>query len=123
MIQRNFVVFTASVFLFLIVFSTSSLLAGQKVSNQPSETESLLVQSCRLNQNVLVQAASMNQRGQRENNRLNSPDHEGTDKPSFKSSNPQSAIQNPQSKAEVIHKTKKLQNGLVSYRKGERYEK
>ena len=36
MIQRNFVVFTASVFLFLIVFSIPSLIASQKNSNKPS---------------------------------------------------------------------------------------
>ena len=36
MIQRNFVVFTASVFLFLIVFSIPSLIASQENSNKPS---------------------------------------------------------------------------------------
>ena len=39
MIQRNFVVFTASAFLFLIVFSTPSLIASQENSNKPSKTE------------------------------------------------------------------------------------
>jgi len=68
---------------------------------------SLLVQSCRLNQNILVQAASMNQHGQGETNRLNLPNREGTDKPSFKSSN-------PQSKAEVIQKTAKLQIPFIA---------
>ena len=43
---------------------------------------SLPVQSCRLNQNVLAQAVSMNQRGQSETNRLNLPDCEGADIPS-----------------------------------------
>ncbi|MBI5796921.1 MAG: hypothetical protein HZA47_11525 [Planctomycetes bacterium] len=36
MIQRNFVVFTASVFLFLIVFSIPSLIASQENPNKPS---------------------------------------------------------------------------------------
>ena len=83
---------------------------------------SLPVQSCRLNQNILVQAVSMNQRGQSETNRLNLPDREVADKPSFKSSIPQSAIQNlsstsigdPQSKAEVIRKTAKLQMPFIA---------
>ena len=77
---------------------------------------SLLVQSCRLNQNVLVQAASMNQHGQSETNRLNLPDREGADIPSFNRSIPQSENMSPTStgdqqlkKAEVIQKTKKLQ--------------
>ena len=39
MIQRNFVVFTASAFLFPIVFSTPSLIASQENSNKPSKTE------------------------------------------------------------------------------------
>jgi len=39
MIQRNFVVFTASVFLFLIVFSIPSLIASQENSNKPSKTK------------------------------------------------------------------------------------
>ena len=90
---------------------------------------SLLVQSCRLNQNILVQAASMNQRGQSETNRLNLPNREVADKPSSKSFIPQSAIQNlssistedpksaflnPQSKAEVIQKTAKLQIPFIA---------
>ena len=92
---------------------------------------SLLVQSCRLNQNGLVQAASMNQRGQGETNRLDMSNQLGAGKPSFKSlslqsaisnppsvssnpSNPQSAIQNPQSKAEVIQKTAKLQMPFIA---------
>src|SRR3990167_8799181 len=84
---------------------------------------SLLVQSSRLNQNVLAQAAGMNQCGQGETNQLNLPDHEGTDKPSFKSSIPQSTIQNlsPTSigdqqleKAEVIQKTAKLQMPFIA---------
>ena len=36
MIQRNCVVYTASVFLFLIVFSIPSLIASQENSNKPS---------------------------------------------------------------------------------------
>ena len=71
----------------------------------------------------------MNQRGQSETNRLNLPDREVADKPSFKSSIPQSAIQNlsstsigdpksaflnPQSKAEVIQKTAKLQMPFIA---------
>ena len=36
MIQRNFVVFTASAFLFLIVFFTSSLIANQENPDKPS---------------------------------------------------------------------------------------
>ena len=93
---------------------------------------SLPVQSCRLNQNVLAQAVSMNQRGQGETNRLNLPDREGADNLSFNRSNPQATIQNLSSasigdqqfeKSELIHKTKKLQNGLVSYRKGEGHGK
>jgi len=91
---------------------------------------SLPVQSCRLNQNILVQAASMNQCGQSETNRLNLPDHEGADIPASKSFIPQSENLSPTSigdqqfeKSEVIHKTKKLQNGLVSYRKGEGHGK
>ena len=90
---------------------------------------SLPVQSCRLNQNILVQAASMNQCGQSETNRLNLPDHEGADIPSFNRSIPQSTIQNlsltstgdpksaflsPQSKAEVIRKTAKLQMPFIA---------
>jgi len=67
-----------------------------------------------LNQNVLVQAASKNQRGRNETNRSNLPDREGADKPSFKSSIQQSAIQNPQSKAEVIQKTAKLQMPFIA---------
>ncbi len=78
MIQKKFIVFTASSFLFLIVFFAPSLIASQENSN----------------------------------------------KPSFNRSIPQSEIQHPQLKmSEVIQKTKKLQNGLVSYRKGEGYEK
>ena len=41
MIQRNFVVFTASVFLFLIVFFTSSLIASQENSNKQSFSRSI----------------------------------------------------------------------------------
>ena len=41
MIQRNFVVFTASVFLFLIVFSIPSLIASQENSNKPSFKSSI----------------------------------------------------------------------------------
>ena len=41
MIQRNFVVFTASAFLFLIVFSTPSLIASQDNSNKPSFKSSI----------------------------------------------------------------------------------
>jgi len=91
---------------------------------------SLPVQSCRLNQNVLAQAVSMNQRGRNETNRSNLPDREGADKPSFNRSIPQSenlcstSIGDPKfEKSELIHKTKKLQNGLVSYRKGEGHGK
>ena len=92
---------------------------------------SLLVQSCRLNQNVLAQAASMNQRGQSETKRLSLSDQESADKSLSNLSNQQSAIKNLSStstgdqqfeKSEVVHKTKKLQNGLVSYRKGEGHE-
>jgi len=83
---------------------------------------SLLVQSSRLNQNVLAQAAGMNQRGQSETNRLNLPNREVADKPSSKSFIPQSAIQNlsltstgdPQSKAEVVQKTAKLQMPFIA---------
>ena len=90
---------------------------------------SLLVQSCRLNQNVLAQAAGMNQRGQGETNQLNLPNREVADIPSFESLSPQSAIQNlssistedpksaflnPQSKAEVIQKTAKLQIPFIA---------
>jgi hypothetical protein len=39
MIQRNFVVFTTSAFLFLIAFTASPLTASQKNSNSPSKTE------------------------------------------------------------------------------------
>ncbi len=39
MIQRNFVVFTTSAFLFLIAFTASPLTASQKNSNTPSKTE------------------------------------------------------------------------------------
>ena len=88
---------------------------------------SLPVQSCRLNQNVLAQAVSMNQHGQSETNRLNLPDREGADKPSSKSfipqsenmsptstGDPKSAFLSPQSKAEVIQKTKKLQMPFIA---------
>jgi len=82
---------------------------------------SLLVQSCRLNQNVLAQAASMNQCGQSETNRLDLPDHEGADIPSSKSFIPQSENMSPTSigdqqleKAEVIQKTKKLQMPFIA---------
>ena len=82
---------------------------------------SLPVQSCRLNQNVLVQAASINQRGQSETNRLNLPDHEGADNPSFNRSIPQSENMSPTSigdqqlkKAEVVRKTAKLQMPFIA---------
>ena len=84
---------------------------------------SLLVQSCRLNQNILVQAASMNQRGQSETNRLNLPDRKGADKLSFNRSIPQSTIKNLSSisigdkkfeKSEVIQKTAKLQMPFIA---------
>ena len=90
---------------------------------------SLSAQFSILNQNVLAQASSMNQRGQSETNRLNLPNREVANKPSFKSSIPQSAIQNlsstsigdpksaflnPQSKAEVIQKTAKLQMPFIA---------
>lgn len=39
MIQRNFVVFTASAFLFPIVFPIPSLIASQENSNKSSKTE------------------------------------------------------------------------------------
>ena len=41
MIQRNFVVFTASAFLFLIVFSIPSLIASQENSNKQSFKSSI----------------------------------------------------------------------------------
>ena len=82
---------------------------------------SLPVQSCRLNQNVLAQAVSMNQHGQSETNRLNLPDREGADKPSSKSFIPQSVNMSPTSigdqqlkKAEVIQKTAKLQMPFIA---------
>ena len=75
---------------------------------------SLLVQSCRLNQNVLAQAASMNQRVQGETKRLSLSDQENADKSLSNLSNQQSAIQNPQSKAEVIQKTAKLQMPFIA---------
>src|SRR3990167_7528418 len=84
---------------------------------------SLPVQSCRLNQNVLAQAACLNQRVQSETNRLNLPDREGANKLSFNRSIPQATIQNmsPTSigdqqlkKAEVIQKTAKLQMPFIA---------
>ena len=82
---------------------------------------SLLVQSCRLNQNVLAQAVSMNQRGQSETNRLNLPDREVADKPSFKSFISQSENMFPTSigdqqlkKSEVIRKTAILQMPFIA---------
>ncbi len=39
MIQRNFVIFAASAFLFLIAFTALPLIASQKNSNIPSKTE------------------------------------------------------------------------------------
>src|SRR3990172_5573802 len=75
---------------------------------------SLPVQSCRLNQNVLAQAVSMNQRGQSETKRMSLSDQESADKSLSNLSNQQSAIQNPQSKAEVIQKTKKLQMPFIA---------
>ncbi len=82
---------------------------------------SLPVQFSKLNQNVLVQAASMDQRVQSETNRLNLPDREGADIPSFNRSIPQSENMSPTStgdqqlkKAEVIQKTKKLQMPFIA---------
>mgnify|MGYP001585568821 CR=1 FL=1 len=54
------------------------------------------------------------------------PQSEISNPPSVNSnpSNPQSTIKNPKfQKTEVIQKAKKIQSGLVYYRKGEGYEK
>ena len=83
MIQRNFVVFTASAILFLIVFSIPSLIASQENSNKPSFKSSI------------PQSAIQNLS-------------------SVSSGDPKSAFLNPQSKAEVIQKTAKLQMPFIA---------
>jgi len=92
--QRNFVVFTASAFLFLIVFFAPSLIASQENSNKPSIKRSI------------PQSEISNPPSVKSN-----------------PSNPQSAIQNLSStsigepkfeKSELIQKTKKIQMPFIA---------
>ncbi len=99
-------IFVISTVFLLVMFLVNVAFAEQKEVGKPS---------------LLVQAASMNQHGQGETNRLNLPDREGADKPSFNRSIPQSENMSSTSvgepkfeKSEVIQKTKKLQIPFIA---------
>src|SRR3990167_4079738 len=100
MARCNFKIFIVSVFFVFLLSFTPSLIADQEVSNQPSIKRSNP-------QSEINNPPSVN-------SNPSNPQSTIQNLSSTSTGDPKSAFRNPQSKAEVIQKTKKLQMPFIA---------